>query len=238
MLFIADLHLCTARPAMTHLFCRFLAEEARHAAALYILGDLFEYWLGDDDRTDAANERLVQALRRTADSGVAIRFVHGNRDFLFGRDAADRAGLQILGDQTEIDLFGRRAVVTHGDELCSDDLRYQVYRRRIRHPVTRWILQSLPLRLRRSIAHSLRARSESEKQVKPTAIMDVNSTAVATLFRRHDVDLIIHGHTHRPARHEMAVDGRMRERWVLPDWHDHGGFLRCRPGGIESVAFG
>lgn len=238
VLFVADLHLSAAHPALARLFERFLGEVAVGAAALYVLGDLFEYWLGDDDRDDPLVESVLGAMHRTAASGVRIAFMHGNRDFLVGRAAARRAGFALLEDPTEIDLFGRRALLSHGDELCTDDLRYQTYRRRIRHPLVRGTLRALPLSARRRIARSLRERSESEKRTKATAIMDVNADAVAALFRRHDVDLLIHGHTHRPAHHRTIVDGRPRDRWVIADWRERGGYLRATPDGIVALPWG
>lgn len=236
VLFVADLHLSSAQPQLAQRFERLLGEEARGAQALYILGDLFEYWLGDDDRSDPLVESVLAALRALATSGVAIRFIHGNRDFLIGRDAAERGGFALLGEPIATDLFGRRALILHGDTLCTDDFAYQRYRRRIRSRWMQGLLRTLPLAARRAIAQTLRRRSERDKQAKPMTIMDVNAEAVAALYRAHDVDLVIHGHTHRPAHHRSIVDGRARERWVLQDWHDRrGGYLLATPTGIEAV---
>lgn len=238
VLFISDLHLAPSRPAINEVFLRFLREPAREASALYILGDLFDYWIGDDDRANAFNEEVIAALADTAAQGTQLFFLHGNRDFMLGEVAARRAHLQLLSDPSEIDLFGRHALLLHGDTLCTDDRAYQAYRARMRSPAATRLLRALPLAWRRGIAHGLRSRSEDSKLSKPTAIMDVNREAVDALFRAHGYPLVIHGHTHRPARHVREVDGHRCERIVLADWYERGSYLRCSPESFEYVEIG
>jgi UDP-2,3-diacylglucosamine hydrolase len=237
-LFIADLHLSPARPAATNTLYEFLRGEARGASALYVLGDLFDFWIGDDDLANEANERVLAAFKALANAGTAVYFLPGNRDFLLSARAAARAGMTLLPDPTTIDLFGRTSVLTHGDDLCTDDFRYQAFRSRIRSPWSERFLLSLPLFVRRGIARYARRQSEREKARKSAAIMDVNAEAVATRFRRAGCDLMIHGHTHRPARHQHLVDGTMRERWVLADWHDSGSYLRVTANTIAEMRIG
>jgi UDP-2,3-diacylglucosamine hydrolase len=229
---------------MVELFLRFIDGIGRApqqpAQALYLLGDLFEYWIGDDDSTDAVGHRVLDALAALTERNVAVAFMAGNRDFLLGKHAARRARMRVLADPSVIDLFGRPALLTHGDTLCTDDLAYQTYRRRIRNPLTVKTLRVLPLVVRRYIARGLRDRSESEKRDKPAAIMDVNADAVAHAFESYAVDLMIHGHTHRPAHHALSLDGRAHDRFVLADWHERGSYLRVsgpRNESIEAIPF-
>lgn len=217
--FISDLHLDESRPEIVGLFERFLAEEARGADALYILGDLFESWIGDDDDSPLA-DRVARALRALRDSGVPIYFMRGNRDFVLGKAYADRAGMTILDDPTVIDLHGMRALLMHGDTLCTDDIDYQRFRRLMHNRLFQRIALAMPLRWRRAFAAKLRGQSRKHVSAKRKEIMDVNQSTVESAMREHGVNLLIHGHTHRPATHRFDLDNRTAERIVLGDWYE------------------
>lgn len=234
-LFISDLHLCATRPGINRVFYDFLRDQARGAEALYILGDLFEYWAGDDDLDDPFNRDVADALATLSDHGTRVYFLHGNRDFLIGDELARRTGFTILDDPTLIDLYGTPTLIMHGDTLCTDDTSYMEFRQAVRNP--QWIADFLarPLAERKAQIEDVRRRSESEKSRKPSAIMDVNQEAVADILRRYDYPRLIHGHTHRPAHHDHVVDGRRCERRVLADWYQTGSYLRCDETGCSSV---
>ena len=235
VLFVSDVHLSPARPELGALFLAFLRERAPEAASLYILGDLFDYWVGDDDRTNTLHEATLAAIATLAAGGVAVAFMPGNRDFLVGAAAARRARMTILAEPITRVLFGRRVLLMHGDSLCTDDRGYQAYRRVIRNRATRRLLVALPIGTRLRIAQRLHTRSDADKRMKPAAIMDVNAQSVTAAMRAAGADLLIHGHTHRPARHQLAVDGRACERIVLGDWNATGSYLRCTSDGCESI---
>jgi UDP-2,3-diacylglucosamine hydrolase len=222
--FISDLHLDDSRPDIVDLFERFLAEEARGAAALYILGDLFESWIGDDDDSPLA-DRVASALRKLRDSGVPIYFMRGNRDFVLGKTYADRAGMTILEDPTVIDLQGARVLIMHGDTLCTDDVDYQKFRRLMHNRWFQRIALAMPLSWRRAFAGKLRGQSQKHVSAKRKDIMDVNQAAVESAMRAHRVQLLIHGHTHRPATHRFDLDKRPAERIVLGDWYEQSSVL-------------
>ncbi|MBN8761252.1 MAG: UDP-2,3-diacylglucosamine diphosphatase [Thiobacillus sp. 65-69] len=224
--FVADLHLTDERPAATGRFFRFLEDEVAGADALYILGDLFEAWIGDDHDEAVAHE-TAQRLRQLAAAGTSIYFMHGNRDFMLAERYAARAGMQLIADPCVIDLYGTRTLLMHGDTLCVDDLAYQRFRRRVRRPMVIRLLRALPFALRNWLAGRARAGSESAKSAKSADIMDVNTAAVAYSLRAYGVCRLIHGHTHRPARHDHAIDGQTCERWVLPDWYARWGYVVC-----------
>jgi UDP-2,3-diacylglucosamine hydrolase len=234
--FISDLHLCATRQAINGVFYDFLRSRARAADALYILGDLFEYWAGDDDLSDPFNRDVADALATVSGNGTPIFFLHGNRDFLIGEGLAHRTGFTILEDPSLIDLYGTPTLIMHGDTLCTDDVSYIEFRDSVRN--AQWIAGFLarPLSERKAQIEELRRRSESEKSRKPPAIMDVNQEAVANILRSYGYPRLIHGHTHRPARHDAIIDGRRCERWVLADWYQTGSFLRCDEAGCSSVA--
>ena len=234
-LFVSDLHLTAERPAATQAFFWLLAGPAREADALYILGDLFEYWAGDDDLGEPFNASVAAALRSLANAGIAVYFLQGNRDFLVQRMFARAAGVTLISDPTVVDLYGTRTVLLHGDTLCTDDKRYQAFRRRVRRPWFQRLLLLTPLSFRRRLIERTRRVSELEKRVKKTDIMDVNAQAVAHTFREQGAQRIIHGHTHRPARHLHEVDGTPRERWVLSDWYTRGQYLKAAADGCEAV---
>lgn len=219
VLFVSDLHLAPNTPALTARFLDFLAGPARLAAGIYILGDLFDAWAGDDDLADPDNARIVTALRALADSGVPIGFIAGNRDFLVGTDFAQAAGLELLPDPCVRDVAGERILLTHGDMLCTDDADYQHFRDQVRTADWRRNFLARPLSERKRLIAELRAKSETEKQVKPLAIMDVNVQAVESAFATHDVQTLVHGHTHRQGEHVHRVAGCDCRRRVLGDWH-------------------
>ena len=218
-LFASDLHLSAHRPETTELFLRFLAGPAREADALYLLGDLFDYWIGDDDLDDPLSDPLG---RRVCDALASLPgtrfFLPGNRDFLIGAAFSAASGCALLADEIVIDLAGTPTVLLHGDTLCTDDAAYQAFRATTRSPAWQREFLTLPLAERRKQAEALREQSETEKRTKSYDLMDANADAIARTFRRHGVTRMIHGHTHRQARHEHLVDGRVRERWVLGDW--------------------
>lgn len=234
-LFISDLHLDGERPDITAQFLDFLEREARHAQALYILGDLFEAWIGDDD-PDPDKRRVVDALRSLTRSGVRIYFIHGNRDFLIGRRFAADTGVKLLPDGTLIELYGKRVLLMHGDTLCIDDPDYQRLRRIVRNPIVQFILRCLSLGQRQKLAARMRAGSkahiESMDRAKPQ-IMDVNQDEVRRTFEAEHADFIVHGHTHRPCVHEVKVGDRLATRIVLGDWYEQGSVLRWNEQGFE-----
>lgn len=235
-LFISDLHLTEAHPGITRLLFGLLRGAARDADALYILGDLFEYWAGDDDLDEPLNREVSAALRELADRGVAIYFMAGNRDFLIGEDFSRRSGLTLLADPALVDLEGTPTLLMHGDTLCTDDAAYLQFRTMVRTPA--YIAQFLaqPLAARKTQIAAIRSRSEAEKHAKAAEIMDVNRDAVITTMREHGTFRLIHGHTHRPADHLLDLDGVPATRIVLADWHEaRGEYLRCDGGGCTRV---
>ena len=232
-LFLSDLHLSPLRPEITALFESFMAGPARAAERVLILGDLFDYWAGDDDLDDTFNRRIVATMRACAGS-VPLFFIRGNRDFLVGSEFSAASGAALLDDPYVMDLYGVRTLIMHGDSLCTDDLEYQRFRNEVRAQV--WIGNFLarPIAARKTYIESLRIRSESEKRVKAMAIMDVNPEAVKSAMRAHHCSRLIHGHTHRPAVHRFDLDGLPAERWVLADWYQDGSYLICKKGGLGS----
>ncbi|MDP9140250.1 MAG: UDP-2,3-diacylglucosamine diphosphatase [Pseudomonadota bacterium] len=218
-LFLSDLHLPDEPSTLREGFRRFLAGPARRASAVYILGDLFEYWIGDDVGMQAYAEEIA-ALKALTASGIAVYFMHGNRDFLVGRDFAAATGVQLLRDPLMLDLYGRRTLLSHGDLWCTDDIGYQRWRSFSRNRFAQWVFSMLPVSRRQKIAGGVRGQSASAKRNKAESIMDVNTAAVDKAFQSRRVDRIIHGHTHRPATHSGQLQGRNVERIVLADWHD------------------
>lgn len=234
-LFISDLHLCSSRPGITRQFVDFLHTTASRAEALYILGDLFEYWAGDDDVGDPRHQDMVAALSELSRNGTRVYFMHGNRDFLLGDVFAQATGVTLLQDPTLVTLYGRRVLLSHGDLLCTDDIEYQAFRWQVRDPAWQQQFLSQPLAGRKAQIEALRQRSEQEKSHKSESIMDVNAEAVHAWLRQYDYpEMLIHGHTHRPARHDIEVDGHRCERWVLGDWYEQGSCLRCDESGCSN----
>ena len=240
-LFISDLHLASERPVASERFFRFLSEDAAGAQLLCILGDLFEYWIGDDELEAPDGDRLARevtrALRSVTQAGVFVRLMRGNRDFLLGSGFAAASGVALLEDPALMHVAGTPTLLMHGDTLCSDDLDYQAWRRTARSDAWQHEFLSLPLGERRARTLQLREQSRQVVAAKPAEIMDVNEAAVRDAFRRHGVRRLIHGHTHRSAHHETVVDGVRCERWVLPDWYGAGGYLAVDEMGARLVSF-
>lgn len=235
--FISDLHLTPERPLPVQLFYRFIKECAPQTQALYILGDFFEAWVGDDDLAQPFHRDIATALKSLSEQGVAVFFLPGNRDFLIGQAFAEAAGLTLLDDPTEVELFGVPTLLTHGDIFCTDDATYQDFRQQVRTPAWQQHFLAQPLAQRHVQAKTLRERSEHAKAGKKPEIMDVNNAAIGKMLEVHPVKRIVHGHTHRPARHEYPLNGEIGERWVLPDWYENGGYLACDEGGCRLSAF-
>jgi len=213
-LFISDLHLQASHPRTAEAFFRFLAERAAHAERLYLLGDIFEYWAGDDDLDDPFNRSVATALRRVSDGGTAVYWLGGNRDFLVGTGFADAAGLTLLPEPHVATIAGRQVVLVHGDAQCTDDVKYMAFRAQVRDPAWQSQFLAMPLAQRKAIIAGLREGSRAAHGEKSYEIMDVTPAAVAALHADTDTDVIIHGHTHRPALHEAGG----QRRYVLPDW--------------------
>lgn len=232
-LLISDLHLDDSRPQITTLFERLLAgPEVRTAQALYILGDLVEAWIGDDDDAQLP-ARIAAAIRTVSDAGVPVYFMAGNRDFLLGESFARRAGLTLLDDGTVHEIEGRRTLLMHGDVLCTDDIAYQAVRRQVRQPQWQAQILGMPLDARRAFAAKAREDSRAHTGSTGETIMDVNADAVAEAMRNAGVTRLIHGHTHRPAIHHFDLDGQSAERIVLGDWYEQGSLLRVTRQAIE-----
>ncbi|EPK7286171.1 UDP-2,3-diacylglucosamine diphosphatase [Citrobacter farmeri] len=235
-LFIADLHLCTEEPAITAGFLRFLAGEARQADALYILGDLFEAWIGDDDPNPLHRE-MAAAIKALVDSGVPCFFIHGNRDFLIGKRFARESGMTLLPQERVLDLYGRRVLIMHGDTLCTDDAGYQAFRAKVHQPWLQTLFLALPLFIRKRVAARMRAGSKAANSNKSLAIMDVNKHAVVAEMEKYRVQWLIHGHTHRPDVHALTVNGEPAFRVVLGAWHREGSMVKVTPDDVELIAF-
>ena len=223
-LFVSDLHLDSTTPAAITTFLHFIEEEARRSSGLFILGDLFESWIGDDDE-DPSRRRVCNALRGLTAAGVPCRVQHGNRDFLLGAGFTARTGCELLPDPFTLQAGARRFVVSHGDALCTDDLSYQRFRGVARNRIIQRLWLALPLAARRGLAEALRRRSRTQTRAKAADIMDVTPEAVAALLRSTGADVLVHGHTHRPGEHTLWVDGRPRTRIVLGDWYEQGSLL-------------
>lgn len=231
-LFISDLHLDPARPDITAQFLEFLAGEATTAEALYILGDLFEVWIGDDD-PQPEKRQVVAGLKRLTERGVPCFVMHGNRDFLLGRKFAADTGCQVLDDPTIVHLYGARVLTTHGDALCTDDAAYQRLRSTVRDRGWQTMFLALSVEQRLALATEARAGSREHVARMSAEIMDVNEGAVAAAMHAADVQLLLHGHTHRPKVHEITIDGHAAQRIVLGDWHEQGSVLRWNERGFE-----
>ncbi|MFZ0485576.1 MAG: UDP-2,3-diacylglucosamine diphosphatase [Arenicellales bacterium] len=226
-LFISDLHLTPQRPHITRLFFDLLRNEARSADALYVLGDLFEYWIGDDAAGMLGYAPVVQEVAELTRCGVPVYFMHGNRDFLVGDRFATDAGCEILDDPTVVDLYGEPALLMHGDFLCTDDVEHQRFRAMVGDPDWQRSFLEKPVEERMQMAESAREHSRHHKDSVTMEIMDVNTDAVRRIFDEYGVRLLIHGHTHRPAVHDGQPTGT--RRIVLGDWYEQGSVLRCTP---------
>jgi len=236
ILLISDLHLEEERPDITRAFLHFLDTRARQAEALYILGDFFEVWIGDDAMTPFQRS-IAQALRRLADSGTRIYLMHGNRDFLLGKAFCREAGCTLLGDPHTVELAGEKVLLMHGDSLGTLDIGYQKMRRLLRNPLSLFILRNLPLDTRHRLARKLRSESRSQTRMKASDIVDVTPDEVQRVMARYGVKTLIHGHTHRPDVHALQVDGQPAKRIVLGDWDKQGWALQVDENGFNQNAF-
>lgn len=232
-LFLSDLHLAPERASAVSAFRAFCEGPARAAAEVYILGDLFDWWVGDDQLREPFASAIAATIRGLTQAGVPVYVARGNRDFLLGERFAAATGASLLPDRQLVDIDGTRTLVSHGDELCTGDVAYQQYRARIRDPQAQRRLLRLPLAVRRLIARWLRSKSRDANALKPESIMDVDAGSVAATLRDYGVTRLIHGHTHRPATHAIDVDGRACERIVLADWHDHGHYVEVDGNGVR-----
>ena len=229
--FIADLHLSENRPHLLALFRQFMQEQAPEAEKLYILGDLFDFWIGDDEQSDLISE-VQQLIRHLTEQGVPCYFQHGNRDFLIGKKFANACGLTLLPTYQVIDLYGTPTLLCHGDTLCVDDVKYQHYRKKVHQKWRQWLFLHLPLQVRLNIAEKIRAKSRQDKQLKSTEIMDVNAAFVQQMFAKFHVTQMIHGHTHRQKHHEIPPHFH---RIVLGDWGETSSLLEVTPHSIEFI---
>ena len=229
--FIADLHLSENRPHLLALFRQFMQEQAPEAEKLYILGDLFDFWIGDDEQSDLISE-VQQLIRNLTEQGVPCYFQHGNRDFLIGKKFANTCGLSLLPTYQLIDLYGTPTLLCHGDTLCVDDVKYQQYRKKVHQKWRQWLFLHLPLKVRLKIAEKIRAKSRQDKQLKSTEIMDVNAAFVQQIFAQFHVTQMIHGHTHRQKHHEIPPHFH---RIVLGDWGETSSLLEVTPHSIEFI---
>lgn len=235
-LFVSDLHLAAERDEVTRTFLRFLAREAVAAGRLFVLGDLFDYWIGDDDAGTAHNAAVIAGFAQVARAGCGVFLMHGNRDFLLGEACAQAMGAQLIPDPLVVDVAGMRTLLAHGDAYCTEDAEYQRFRAMVRSPEWRNVFLAKPLAERRALAEGMRARSEATKRTKPVELMDVHGDAIVEAMRAAGCTRMIHGHTHRPARHALVVDGAPAERCVLADWHAGAcSYLRCDAEGCRSV---
>jgi UDP-2,3-diacylglucosamine hydrolase len=234
VLFISDLHLDAGHPETIRQFTAFLAHEARGASELYILGDLFEAWIGDDD-DDPRLAPVLDALRALTAGGVPCAVMHGNRDFLIGERFCAATGCRLLGDYERIEIDGEPLLLTHGDLLCTDDTRYQALRGQLRDPAWQREFLGKSLAERRQIANDLRQMSAAEIAAKAEDIMDVNQATVERTMREFDVRRLLHGHTHRPGIHHFDLEGQPAERIVLGAWYEQPSFARWDERGVQLV---
>lgn len=223
-LFISDLHLTPSRPDITASFIHFMRHDAINADALYVLGDLFDFWIGDDDPTPFS-QSIKEEFKRLTNAGVTCFFVHGNRDFLIGQRFAKQTGVTLLAEESVIDLYGQQAVILHGDTLCTDDVGYLAYRAKVHQPWLQWLFNRLPYWLKTRIVRRVQTDIRQEKSNKSMMIMDVTPSEVIKVMTKHQVDIMIHGHTHRPAIHKIS-EIKPKIRIVLGDWDTQGWVLR------------
>jgi UDP-2,3-diacylglucosamine hydrolase len=233
--FIADLHLAQNRPDITACFLSFLEKDAPNAETLYILGDLFEYWIGDDDKNPFVVE-VALALKTLSMLGTRIYYIHGNRDFLLGKSYAKACGMTLLPEVDVIDLYGKPVLIMHGDTLCTRDIAYQAFRKKSRSWWWQTMIKNLPLFVRKSIAENYRLKSASATAMKSQEIMDVTETEVIDKLELHHCQLLIHGHTHRPNIHHIQANNLPAQRIVLGDWYEQGAWLKVTKDSIELLS--
>ncbi len=236
ILLISDLHLEQERPDISRAFLRFLETRAIHADALYILGDFFEVWIGDD-AISPFQRSIAQALRQLSERGTRIYLMHGNRDFLIGKAFCQEAGCTLLPDPCVIELNGERVLLMHGDSLCTQDIGYMKLRRWLRNPISLFVLRNLPLSTRQKLARKLRNESQAQTRMKAREIVDVTPDEVPRIMAANRVRTLIHGHTHRPATHQLVVNGEPAQRIVLGDWDKQGWALEANRQGLQQHAF-
>ncbi|MFK8333059.1 UDP-2,3-diacylglucosamine diphosphatase [Pseudomonas sp. BJa5] len=236
ILLISDLHLQEERPDITRAFLDLLDGRARHAQALYILGDFFEAWIGDDAMTPFQTG-ICQALRALSDSGTQVFLMHGNRDFLIGEAFCKAAGVTLLADPSVVRMGGESVLLMHGDSLCTLDIGYMKMRRYLRNPVSLWILRHLPLGTRQKLARKLRSESRAQTRMKANDIIDVTPDEVPRIMAEYGVHTLVHGHTHRPAIHKLVVEGQPARRIVLGDWDRQGWALEVDEQGFQLQPF-
>ncbi len=235
-LLISDLHLQEERPDITRAFLHFLATRARQADALYILGDFFEAWVGDDGMS-TYQQSIARALRELTDSGTHLFLMQGNRDFLIGKRFCRETGAKLLNDPSLVSIEGQRVLLMHGDSLCTQDLAYMKLRRWLRNPLTLFILGHLPLSTRFKLARKLRSESKAQTRMKAAEIIDVTPELIPQVLAQHGVTTLIHGHTHRPATHDLQVNGQPARRIVLGDWDTCGWALQIDQNGFQQASF-
>jgi UDP-2,3-diacylglucosamine hydrolase len=223
-LFISDLHLSPNQPEITRHFIDFMRTKARQADALYVLGDLFDFWIGDDDPTPFATS-IKNEFKAFTQTGIPCYIIKGNRDFLLGTRFVKETGTTLLGEEVIIELYGKRAVILHGDTLCTQDHRYLAFRKKVNQPWLQWVFNRLPFRLKQNIVRKIQSDIRVDKREKSLEIMDVTQSEVELVMQRNDVDMMIHGHTHRPAQHQFILNNHHCTRVVLGDWYEQGSIL-------------
>jgi UDP-2,3-diacylglucosamine hydrolase len=233
-LFISDLHLSPSRPDITQCFVDFMHTDATKATHLYVLGDLFEFWIGDDDNSEFSMQ-IQQEFKRLTNLVIKCYFTQGNRDFLVGQRFAKQTGMTLLEDETVIDLYGRKAVVLHGDTLCTMDVKYLEYRKKVHQPWLQWVFNRIPFSLKKKIVSKVQSDIKEEKQTKSLDIMDVTPDEVVSVMNKHNVELMIHGHTHRPNIHQLNVSSGDAIRIVLGDWYTQGSILVYDENGFDLI---
>src|SRR3990167_1305332 len=234
-LFISDLHLCEETPSTNQCFFEFCQKQVSEAEALYILGDFFNVYVGDDIQTHLSI-KLEAQLKALVDSGIPIYFMHGNRDFFVGKRFFKRTGITFLPDPTLINLYGKKTLLMHGDSLCTKDLEYMKFRRFIRNPIIKGLFLALPKKTRLHLANKARIKSMAPKENVDLSIFDVSRSAVVTTLIQYNVEQLIHGHTHQPAEHDIRIQDKACKRYVLGDWHPSGTIIRADASGIRFAS--
>ncbi len=235
-LFISDLHLDSSHPEIIRLFMQFLTQEATKSDALYILGDLFETFIGDDENT-SLQQQVAKALSILRQTGVLIYFMHGNRDFLIGKVFAEQSQINIIPDPTIIDLYGTKTLLLHGDTLCTQDIQYLAFRKKVRNRFLQKIFLATPIKTRRSIAQKARRVSEAHNRQMVLSILDATPEEIPKVMQQYNVQQLIHGHTHRPALHYFWRGSELFSHIVLSDWEKSGHFLECYENGVCRLRF-
>ena len=236
-LFISDLHLDPARPEAIQLFDDFIRQKAQAADQLFILGDLFEYWLGDDASSHCGYQSIAESLATLSSHNTKVYLMHGNRDFLMGKDFTSCFAGWLLSDPSKITLGENEVLLMHGDSLCTDDVAHQQFREQSRNPEWQQAILAKSILEREQLARQLRMQSTQGNAEKPEAIMDVNQSAVETMMKNHQVQLLIHGHTHRTAIHNLELNGSAAHRIVLGDWYKKGNYLIHDESGFRLISF-